>query len=102
MVGTKKNHAENRRESCSWTNNEGGVGSIQSLQGIWDSIRSTSKGKAYILPAPISLGDRGLPSNMTTENETEIFSNVTEMQSIGFGLNAIDVTVCVSHKGNKK
>jgi hypothetical protein len=34
MLGTNKNHAENRRESCSWTNNEGGVGSVQSLQGI--------------------------------------------------------------------
>jgi hypothetical protein len=90
-------------KKCSWENFEGRVDSTQGLEGIQDSIPSTPKEMLLTLPlvmgAPIL--KKGMPFNLTSEDETKIIRYVTEIRSIGLVLSATDVMRCEFHAVKK-
>jgi hypothetical protein len=64
---------------------------MQGLEGLQDSILSTVKDKLLIPAEKTTILEKGMPFNSTSEDERKVISNTTEMQSVGFGLTAIDM-----------
>jgi hypothetical protein len=73
-------------------NFRGGVGSEQDLEGLQDTLQPPKE--RLLIPSPakeVSVLKRGMPSTLTSEDETTIVSYKTEMKSIRFRFSATAV-----------
>jgi hypothetical protein len=77
------------------------IESLDSVQGLEGTQESSANAiKCQTTPEEVRTLTKGVPFNLTSEEETKIFGYVSGTQCIGFELVGNDVK-CVSHRKRK-